>query len=125
MSDGVTTIPVPLQTRDERRRAERFVAEMPVHVDGRESTTQDLSAGGLSFRADRSYAPGSRVEVVIEYLLDGHQYPLRCEAEVVRSEPCEGGYTIGARLAAQPQLTEVPVGSDPDAGARTHLRPVD
>jgi hypothetical protein len=107
--DGVT-IAIPLHTRDERRRAERFVASMPVTVDGREGTTQDLSASGLSFHADRHYEPGTLVDVVIEYLLDGHQYPLRCQAEVIRSEASENGFTIGARLAPQPQLEEVPVG---------------
>lgn len=120
MSAEGHTIPVSLQTRDERRRAERYVAAMPVSVGGREGTTQDLSASGLSFHADHSYAPGERVEVVIEYLLDGHHYPLRCEVEVVRSVPTGDGYTIGARLTPQSQA-EVPVGT-PD---RQQLRSVD
>lgn len=124
------TIPVPLQTRDDRRRAERFVAAMPVSVDGREGTTQDLSASGLAFTADRPYAPGTRVEVVIEYLLDGHNYPLRCEVEVVRSTPAADGYTIGARLAARPEADTVTVAAGdavPPAGSapRARLRPVD
>ena len=129
MSGEPLTIPITLQTRDDRRRAERFVAAMPVSVDGHEGTTQDLSSTGLSFTADQPYAPGTRVAVVIEYLLDGHNYPLRCEAEVVRSTPSEGGYTIGARLAAQPDLDSVPV-ADADAVVpaegvtRARLRPV-
>lgn len=120
-ADGLT-ISVPLQTRDERRRAERIRAAMPLSVEGHESITRDLSETGLSFHADYPYEPGTRVEVVIEYLLDGHNYPLRCMAEVVRSEAREDGYTIGARLAPQ-DLQEVPVGAD--AGARSHLRRVD
>ena len=124
------TIPIPLQTRDDRRRAERFVASMPVSVDGCEGTTQDLSSTGLSFTADHPYAPGTRVDVVIEYLLDGHNYPLRCEAEVVRSTRSGDGYTIGARLAAQAGGTSVPV-ADADAVVpaegvtRARLRPAD
>lgn len=121
-------IPVPLHTRDERRRAERFGVEMPVSIDGRAGTTQDLSASGLSFVSEQPYALGAQVDVVIEYLLDGHQYPLRCEAEVVRIEPCEGGFRVGARLAAQSQLQDVSVTDTPaDApgAARQHLRPVD
>lgn len=107
-ADGVT-IPVPLHPRSERREAERFGASMPVSVDGRAATTRDLSASGLSFLSDRDYAAGARVQVVIEYLLDGQQYPLRCEAEVVRSEPAEGGFRIGARLLPRPQLVPVTV----------------
>lgn len=124
------TISVPLQSRDERRQAERFVATMPVSIDGAEGTTRDLSARGLSFVADHPYEPGARIEVVIEYLLDGHNYPLRCEAEVVRVEPAEGGFRIGARLLPQPQLTEVQVdAADAELPAspvpRQHLRPID
>lgn len=123
MADSVRTIAIPLRTRDERRQAERFEAAMPVNVDGVPGTTQDLSTTGLSFRSDRAYEPGARVEVVIEYLLDGHQYPLRCEAEVVRSIPEDDGFTIGARLVPQPAPDAVPVGEAP--GPRPHLRSVD
>lgn len=124
------TIPVPLQSRDERRQAERFIAAMPVSIDGEEGTTHDLSARGLSFLAEHSYEPGAHIDVVIEYLLDGHNYPLRCEAEVVRVEPADGGFRIGARLLPQAQLAEVQVASadavTPGPGvARQHLRPID
>jgi hypothetical protein len=103
------TIPVPLQPRSDRRQAERFGAAMPVSVDGQSATTQDLSASGLSFLSDHAYERGARVQVVIEYLLDGHQYPLRCEAEVVRSDPAEGRFRVGARLVPRPELVPVTV----------------
>jgi hypothetical protein len=109
-ADGVT-IPVQLRASRERRQAERFGAAMPVSVDGEPGTTQDLSAGGLSFVSERRYDAGARIQVVIEYLLDGHQYPLRCEAEVVRSEPAEGGFRVGARLLPKAQLSVVTVES--------------
>lgn len=114
----VLTIPVPLQGRSERRAAERVRAEMPLAIDGVEGLTSDLSASGLSFVADRPYEVGARVDVVIEYLLDGHHYPLRCQAEVVRVGPAPGGYAVGARLAPQSQLQEVPVPGSEDAKTR-------
>ncbi|MBE7368061.1 PilZ domain-containing protein [Ramlibacter pallidus] len=128
-TDGLT-IPVTLHTRDERRRAERFAAAMPVSVDGNAGTTEDLSSSGLSFLADHSYEPGARVEVVIEYLLDGHQYPLTCQAEVVRVERVGERYRVGARLAAQSRLEDIQVADagavEPAPGvARPHLRRVD
>lgn len=114
MPDSAPTIPVPL---GDRRRAERFAAAMPVSVDGHPATTEDLSTSGLSFRSDRAYEAGTRVEVVIAYLLDGHDYPLRCEAEVVRSVPDGEGFTIGARLAPSTIATlavgEAPQGRPP------------
>ena len=96
------TIPVPLRTGRERREAERIPAAMPVSVDGVEATTADLSSTGLSFHSEQDHAPGARLEVVIEYLLDGHQYPLCCEAVVMRSEPAPDGYRIGAKLLLPP-----------------------
>jgi hypothetical protein len=105
------TIHVPLHRREERRASERYVAAMPVQVDGREGITKDFSASGLSFVADRSYEVGTHIDVVIEYILDGHHYPLRCQAEVVRVEPAGDGFTIGARLMPEARLQDVPVGA--------------
>lgn len=129
MANGGPTVTIPLHTRDERRRAERFAAAMPVSIDGRAGTTEDLSSSGLSFLADRPYEIGSRIELVIEYLLDGHNYPLRCEAEVVRIEPSGEGYRVGARLAPQSRLQDVSVTdaapANDEPGSRQHLRSVD
>jgi len=124
-ADGVT-IPVQLHRRSDRREAERFGAAMPVSVDGEPATTRDLSASGLSFLSERSYEAGARVEVIIEYLLDGHHYPLRCEAEVVRSVPAEGGFRVGARLMPRLQAGPVAVESAdsvrPEAGVPASRR---
>jgi hypothetical protein len=120
MHSDTITIRVPLQRRAERRESDRFVAAMPVKVDGDEGTTRDLSAGGLSFVADRSYEVGARIEVVIEYILDGHHYPLRCKAEVVRVQPAGAAYTIGARLMPETGVQDVPAGG----GGPTALRPL-
>jgi hypothetical protein len=92
---------VPMRRRSEQRAAERFEMELPMKVaDGSGGTTRDLSVNGLSFTSAQPYDIGARIDVTIEYLLDGHNFPLRCEALVVRCEPCGAAYTIGARLAA-------------------------
>ncbi|MDB5751262.1 MAG: hypothetical protein JWP65_1683 [Ramlibacter sp.] len=102
MASKIVTLPVPLLAPGtERRGAERIPAQMPICVEGSEGVTSDLSATGVSFLADKPYEIGATVEMVIEYLLDGHQYPLHCQAEVVRVRPAPGGYAIGARLTAQ------------------------
>lgn len=110
MHANSVTIQVPLQRRAERRASDRFVAAMPVQVDGEEGTTRDLSAGGLSFIADHGHEVGARIEVVVEYILDGHHYPLRCQAEVVRVEPAGAAYLIGARLIPETRMQEVSAG---------------
>lgn len=91
---------VPLRRREEKRGAERFEMELPVQLgDGQGGVTRDLSMSGLSFTSRRAYAVGEHIDVTVDYLLDGQNYPLRCQAEVVRCEPCQGGFTIGAKLA--------------------------
>jgi hypothetical protein len=98
-------IPVLLQVR-ERRSEERFVAAMPVQVNGQGATTEDLSLSGLSFIAAHPYPIGAHVDVVVEYLLDGHNYPLACEAEVVSVQDLPEGWRIGARLAPASPLAD-------------------
>ncbi|RYF17144.1 MAG: PilZ domain-containing protein [Comamonadaceae bacterium] len=118
------TIPVVIGKPADRRGAERFGAAMPVRVDGRPGTTEDLSTSGLSFLADHEYAPGARIDVVIEYLLDGHNYPLRCEAEVVRVERAGTGYRVGARLMPHSRLQEISAGEQGGGDAGPRLRSV-
>ncbi|CAA9386879.1 MAG: hypothetical protein AVDCRST_MAG51-192 [uncultured Ramlibacter sp.] len=73
--------------------------EVPVSVAGRqEGVTRDVSVSGLSFASAQAYAVGERIDLTVDYLLDGHSYPLRCEATVVRCEPSGTGFTVAARL---------------------------
>lgn len=116
------TIPVVIGKPRDRRAAERFAAAMPLRVDGEPGTTEDLSTGGLSFLAQQEYAPGARIHVVIEYLLDGHNYPLRCEAEVVRAERAGDAWRVGARLLPHSRIQEVTAGGP--GPARPNLRSV-
>ena len=91
---------VPLRRREEKRGAERFEMELPVTVEGGPGgVTRDVSVSGLAFTSREPYVLGQRIELTVEYLLDGHNFPLRCDATVVRCEACAGGFTIGVRLA--------------------------
>ena len=123
MGDTTPTPSTILRGGAERREAERFAAAMPVTVDGLEGTTQDLSTTGLSFHSARPYQPGAHVEVVVEYLLDGHHYPLRCRAEVVRSEADGDAWRVAARLVPQSRIAPTAASQEP-SHRRAHLRRV-
>ncbi|HZY18158.1 MAG TPA: PilZ domain-containing protein [Ramlibacter sp.] len=100
MADDEPRVVVPLGRLQERRGADRFEMEMPVSLeDGAAGVTRDVSVSGLSFTSRRSYEAGERIQLTVEYLLDGHHYPLRCEATVVRCAACPGGFTVAARLS--------------------------
>lgn len=92
-------IVLPLKRRREQRAAERFGLELPLLVrDVGSGTTRDLSASGLSFHAAQPVEVGRQVELTVDYLLDGHDVPLRCLARVVRCEPDHHGFTVGVHL---------------------------
>lgn len=80
-----------------QRVAPRFGVGMPYTVDGHEGQTRDLSATGLSFDSDTAYPVGSIVDLTLRYGLDGHNFPLQCQAEVVRLEQRGERFTIAAR----------------------------
>ena len=93
-----TAIPSPAAgNAADQRAAPRFGVGMPYTVDGHEGQTRDLSATGLSFDSDIDYPVGSLVDLVLRYGLDGHNFPMACQVEVVRVEPCGPGFTVAAR----------------------------
>ncbi|WP_332815324.1 PilZ domain-containing protein [Ramlibacter sp.] len=113
MATSEPRVVVPLGRLQEKRGAERFEMELPLTVaQGQGGITRDVSVSGLSFTSRRPYAAGERIELTVEYLLDGHNYPLRCEAVVVRCESGAVGFTIGARLATA-FIEEGPDGLEP------------
>lgn len=90
---------VPLGRLEEKRGAERFEMEMPLTVgNGQGGITRNLSVSGIAFTSRQPYVVGEQVDITVEYLLDGANFPLRCRATVVRCDACAGGFTIGARL---------------------------
>lgn len=90
---------VPLGRLEEKRGAERFEMELPLTVgNGEGGVTRNVSVSGIAFTSRQPYVVGEQVDITVEYLLDGHNFPLRCQATVVRCDACAGGFTIGARL---------------------------
>ncbi len=83
----------------EQRAAERFGIGLPYTAEGGSSgQTRDLSATGLSFESDVSYPLGAIVKLTVRYGLDGHNFPLPCEVEVLRVDEKDGHFNIGGRL---------------------------
>jgi hypothetical protein len=82
----------------DQRRAERFGVGLPYTLNGVEGHTRDLSSSGLSFESDVDYPVGSIVKLTLRYGLDGHNFPLPCEVEVVRVERTGEQFLVAARL---------------------------
>ena len=91
-------IPLAATLASDQRVAARFGVGMPYTLDGREGQTRDLSATGVSFESDTAYPIGAIVDLTLRYGLDGHNFPLQCQVEVVRVEPEGQRFCIGARM---------------------------
>ncbi len=98
-SDRPTIVtPVSATSSSEQRVAERFGVGMPYELDGEQGQTVDLSATGLSFETATCYAVGTIVELSLRYGMDGHNFPMQCEVEVVRVEPAGPRFLVAARF---------------------------
>ena len=91
------------QSPRNQRESERFGIGMEYTLDGKQGRTRDLSATGLSFESDIGYPVGTKIQMTLRYGLDGHNFPLPCEVEVMRVEPEENRFCIAARFC-QPFL---------------------
>lgn len=87
-----------LQFDSGHRMADRFDAQLPMHVVGVSARTRNISATGVFFEADVDLPVGLRVNVNMPYVRGGCKHWLTCEAEVVRVTVDEGQHGIGARL---------------------------
>ena len=92
------TVSPPAVSGYQRRSAARLDVGLPVTLDsGVESQTHDFSAGGLSFESATPLAQGSMVALTVHYCLDGHNFPMECEAQVMHCAPHGSAFLIGAR----------------------------
>ncbi len=94
------TVVTPLSATPSRdqRAAERFGVGLPYTLAGVEGQTRDLSATGVSFESETAHPVGTIFELALHYGLDGHNFPLQCEVEVVRVEAIGARFCIAARL---------------------------
>lgn len=71
----------------EKRKDERISTALPVGLGTAIAITRDVSASGVFFECDASYALGSDIEFTLELDTPGGKMMLRCEGEIVRIEP--------------------------------------
>ena len=75
------------QPVQDKRRNERILTALPVDLGTATATTRDVSASGVFFEIDASYALGSVIEFTVELDTPGGKMMLKCEGEIVRIEP--------------------------------------
>ena len=75
------------QRVQDKRRNERILTALPVDLGTATATTRDVSASGVFFEIDASYALDSEIEFTVELDTPGGKMMLKCEGEIVRIEP--------------------------------------
>ena len=84
------------------RSGDRFGIALPVTMDGGESEgeTLDISETGILYETSAESRPkvGAKVAMTLEYSVDGQDYRMRCEAEVVRVERVGSRVNVATRL---------------------------
>jgi hypothetical protein len=76
-----------LDKLDQRhRKEERVGAALPVDLGNATGITRDVSASGVFFETDASYALGSTISFTVELDTPGGKMLLKCQGEIVRIE---------------------------------------
>jgi hypothetical protein len=82
------------------RSADRFGIALPITMEDGVGETLDISETGILFETESEPAVGSRIGMTLQYSMDGHDYHMGCEAEVVRVERVGEKVNVAARLLA-------------------------
>jgi hypothetical protein len=75
------------QRESNKRREERVSTALPVDLGTTKGITRDVSASGMFFEADATYALESEITFAVELDTPGGRMLLKCEGEIVRIEP--------------------------------------
>jgi hypothetical protein len=86
----------------DHRSGDRFGIALPITMEDGEGETHDISETGILFETVAESAPqvGARIAMTLQYSMDGHDYNMPCEVEVVRVERVGNRVNVAARLLA-------------------------
>ena len=95
------SISEPLSDDQMRRVDERIPSQFPVHVNGVQGKSRDISASGIFFEIDENNDVGSTIQFSVQLDTPGGAINLVCEGEVIRLEKRDGKLGIAAKILSQ------------------------
>ena len=98
--------------RKDKRREQRVAAALPVDVGGAAGIARDVSASGMFFETDASYAIGSPISLALDLDTPWGKVMFKCQGKIVRLESRD------QKVGVAVQFT----GSKPDPGAALRKR---
>lgn len=72
--------------KKDKRREERVSASLPVEAGGAAGVARDVSATGIFFETDASYAVGSRISLAVDLDTPWGRVMVRGQGKIVRVE---------------------------------------
>ena len=84
----------------DQRREERVSTSLPVDLGTATGITRDVSASGVCFEIDATYALASEISFAVQLETPGGKMRLNCRGSIVRIEP------RGSRVGVAVKITE-------------------
>ena len=81
-----------------QRAEERVSAAWPVDLGAATGVTCDVSASGMFFETDATYALGNEITFAVELDTPGGKLLLRCRGSIVRLEPRENRVGVAVKI---------------------------
>ena len=82
------------------RREERFDAALAIRLEQGIGVTRNVSASGIYFVTDVELVKGMAVSFTLEFNdSPGGPLRLKCQAQIVRLEPVDGKFGVGAAIS--------------------------
>ncbi len=75
-----------------------MAAALRVTLDGGTGVTQNVSASGMFFETDASYAPGSQIRFAVDLETPSGKMILTCHGDIVRVERREKRVGVAVRI---------------------------
>ena len=82
----------------DQRSSDRFGIALPITMEDGVGATHDISETGILFETESEPQLGARLALTLQYSIDGKEYHMGCEAEVVRVQRVGSKVNVGARL---------------------------
>jgi PilZ domain-containing protein len=114
----------PMKKNGEDQRAEeRIGAAWPVDLGASTGVTCDVSASGMFFETDATYALGNEVTFAVDLATPCGKLTLRCQGSIVRLEPRE--HRVGVAVKITASKLEVPRAWQTPEGSVSRIKPVE
>jgi Tfp pilus assembly protein PilZ len=82
----------------DKRREERVSTALSIDLGTATGVTRDVSASGVFFETDATYALGNEISFAVELDTPGGRVVLKCKGEIVRIEPRDARVGVAVKI---------------------------